>query len=113
MSNGNTMIVLLIIRLISKTLYKMIQYFPRQYEPFGGANNVKVDLFSYAAKTDLRKATEVDTSELVAKSDLACLKAETDKIDVERLKTVCVDLNKLSDLLNNKGVQKMCMIKWF
>ena len=31
----------------------MIQYFPKQYEPFGGDINVKVDLFNYARKAFL------------------------------------------------------------
>ena len=30
------MIILLIVGLIKKTLYKMSQYFPKPYEPFGG-----------------------------------------------------------------------------
>ena len=38
------MIIHLIVGLIKKTLYKMSQYFPKPYEPFGGDINVKVDL---------------------------------------------------------------------
>ena len=53
-----------------------------------------VDLYNYATKKYLKKATGVDISKLVAKSDLASLKAEIDKIDVDKLKTV--DLSKLS-----------------
>ena len=53
-----------------------------------------VDLYNYATKKHLKKATGVDISKLVAKSDLASLKAEIDKIDVDKLKTV--DLSKLS-----------------
>ena len=34
----------LIAGLVKKTYYKMSQYFPKQYEPFGGDINVKVDL---------------------------------------------------------------------
>ena len=33
------MIILLIVGLIKKTLYKMSQYFPKPYEPFGGDMN--------------------------------------------------------------------------
>ena len=32
----------------------MSQYFPKPYEPFGGYINVKVDLSSYATKTDIK-----------------------------------------------------------
>ena len=57
----------------------MIQYFPKAYEPFGGDINIKVDLFNYATKADLKNATGIDTSKLAAKSNLSRLKAEVDK----------------------------------
>ena len=63
------MIVHLLVGLIEKTLYKMSQYFPKPYEPFGGDINVKIDLSNYATQTDLKKATGVDSSKLAAKSD--------------------------------------------
>ena len=59
----------------------MSQYFPKPYEPFGGDINVKVDFSNYVTKTDLENATELDISKLAAKSDLATLKAEIDKLD--------------------------------
>ena len=59
-------------------------------------------------KLDLKNATGVDTSKLAAKSDLASLK--DDKIDVDKLKTVPVDLSKLSNLVNNDFVKKRCII---
>ena len=40
----------------------MSQYFRKQYEPFGGDINVKVDLSNYATKTDLKNVTHVDAS---------------------------------------------------
>ena len=72
----------------------MTQYFPEPYRSFGGNINVKVDLSNYATKLDLKNAVGVDTTRLAAKSDLASLKAEIDKIDVGKLKTVPVDLVK-------------------
>ena len=44
------MIILLIVGLIKKALYKMSKYFPKPYEPFGGDINVKVDLSNFATK---------------------------------------------------------------
>ena len=44
---------------------------------------VELDLYNYATKVDLKRATGVDTSNLAAKSDLASLKAELDKIDID------------------------------
>ena len=87
----------------------MSQYFPIPYKPFGGDINVEVDLSNYATKTDLKKATGVDTSKLAAKSDLVSLKAEIDQIDVDKLKAVPVDLSKLRDAVNNEVVKKNCV----
>ena len=42
----------------------MSQYLPKPYETFGGDFNFKVDLSNYVTKTDFKKATEVDTSNL-------------------------------------------------
>ena len=82
----------------------MSQYFPKPYKSFGGNINVKVDLYSYPTKLDLKNSTGVDASKLEAKSDLASLKAEIDQIDVDKLKTVPVDLRKLSNVVNNVPV---------
>ena len=57
----------------------MNQYFPKPNEPFGGYINVKVDLSSYATKTDLKDATGIDISKIAAKSGLSSLKAVIDK----------------------------------
>ena len=88
----------------------MIQYFPKPYEPSGGDINVKVDLFNYATKKDLKKATGTYTSNLTTKSDLASLKAE---IDVGKLKTAPIDLSKLGNVVRMKLLKKLCMINWF
>ena len=63
--------------------------------------NVNVDLFNYATKADLKNATGIDTSKLAAKSDLSSLKAEVDKLDIDKLIPVPLDLRKLSDLVKN------------
>ena len=43
---------------------KMSQYFPNPFRIFWGNIDVKVDLSNYATKTDLKKVTHVDTSNL-------------------------------------------------
>ena len=75
----------------------MSQYFPKPYEPFGGDSNVKVDLSNYTTKTDSKNVSHVDVSSFALKLNLASLKTEVDKIDAEKLKTVPVDLAKLSN----------------
>ena len=54
----------------------------------------------------IKNATGIDTSKLAAKSALASLKAEVDKIDVDSLKTVPVNLSKLSNLVKNEVLKK-------
>ena len=78
------MIILLIAELIKKTLYKMSQYFPKPYEPFGGDINVKLDLSNYATKSDVKNITHIDTSSFALKTNFANLKGEVDKLDVDK-----------------------------
>ena len=79
----------------------MSQYFPKSFRSFGGNVNVKVDLSNYATKTDLKKVTDADTSIFSLKANLANLKSGVDKLGIEILASVPVDLSKLSDLVNN------------
>ena len=51
----------------------MSQYFPKLYQPFGGDINLRVDLSS--------------------------LKTEVDKLDIDKLVPVPVDLSELSDVV--------------
>ena len=57
-------------------------------------------------KTDLKKSTGVDISNLALKTNLTKLKAEIDKLDVDKLKAASVYLSKLSNVVNNKFVKK-------
>ena len=84
----------------------MSQYFLKPYEPFGGDINVKVDLSNDATKTDLKNVSHVDVSSFVLKSNLASLKKEVDKLDIDKLTPVPVDLRKLSDVVQNDVVKK-------
>ena len=88
----------------------MSQYITKSYEPFGEDIKVKVDLSNYATKTDLKKATGIETSNLALKSNIAKLKTEVDKIDVDKLKTLPADLSKRSDVVNNEVNKKLYMI---
>ena len=79
------------------------------YPPYkSSSNNVKVelDLTNYATKTDLKNITRVDVSTYASKTNLAVLKIEVDKIDVDKLKTTPADLAKLSNVVKNDVVQK-------
>ena len=84
----------------------MSQYFPKPYEPFGGDINVKVDLSNYATKTDLKNVSHADVSSFALKSNLANLKAELDKLDIDKLTHVPNDLAKLSNVVKKDVVKK-------
>ena len=89
-----------------KDLVKMSDYFRRRYKRFDGDISVKFDLSNYATKTDLKNVSHVDVSSFALKSNLASLKTEVDKIDADKLKTVPVDLAKLSNVVKNNVIKK-------
>ena len=79
------------------------------YPPYkSSSSNVKVELVltNYATKTDLKNITHVDVSSFASKTNLAALKTEVDKIDVDKLKTTLTDLAKLSNVVKNDVVKK-------
>ena len=66
---------------------------------------VKLDLSNYATKTDLKNVTHVDTSNFALKTNLVRLKTEVDKLFIEKLAPVPVDLSKVSDVVKNYAVK--------
>ena len=89
--------------------YKILYYKMSYYPPYkSSSNNVKVelDLTNYATKADLKSITHVDVSSFASKTNLAALKTEVDKIDVDKLKTTPADLAKLSNVVKNDVVKK-------
>ena len=91
---------------LSNECIKISQYLPKPYEPFAGDINVKVDLSNYATKTDIKNISQIDTSGFALKSNLAGLKTEIDKLDIDKLVLVPFDLSKLSNVVKNDVVKK-------
>ena len=54
----------------------------------GGKVKVELDLPNYATKADLKDATGIDTSKFAKKFDLANLKSNVDKWNIDKLKNV-------------------------
>ena len=72
----------------------MSQYFPTpssHQEDF----KVEIDLSNYATKKDINDITHVDTSNFALKTNLSSLETQVDKLDIDKLASVPVDLNKL------------------
>ena len=84
----------------------MSQYFPKPYQLFGRDINFQVDISNYATKTDLKNVSHVDVSSFALKSNLASLKTEVDKADADKLKTVPVDIDKLSIVVISDVIKK-------
>ena len=67
-----------------------------------GANlKVELELTNYAAKEDLKNVASVDVSSFSKKTDLANLKSDVDKIDIDKLKNVPSGLSSLNSKIDN------------
>ena len=89
----------------------MSQYFPKPFNShFGDSIKVKIDLSNYATKTDIKNISHVDTSSFALKTNLPSLKTEVDKLDINKLVPILVDLSKLSGVVKNDVVKKMYII---
>ena len=84
----------------------MSQYFPKPFRSFGRNINVKIDLSNYATKADIKNISHVDTSSFALKTNLASLKTEVDKLYIDKLVPVPVDLGKLSNVVKNDVFEK-------
>ena len=83
----------------------MIQYFP-PYRSSG--KNIKVELYlsPYATKTNLKNLTHVDVGSFASNANVASLKTEVYKLDIDKLAPVPNDLAKLSNVVKNGAVKK-------
>ena len=85
----------------------MSQYFPKPFNShFADSIKVKTDLSNYATKTDIKSISHVDTSSFALKTNLASLKTEVYKLDIDKLVLIPVDLSKLSDEVKNAVAKK-------
>ena len=68
---------------------------------------VELNLSNYATKADFKNATGVDTSDFAKKTDLANLKSDVDKLDIDKLKNVPSNLSKLKSKVDKLDVDKL------
>ena len=83
----------------------MSKYFPKSLKNFETNINVKVGLSNYATKEDIKIISHVDTSNFASKTNFSSLKTEVDKLDIDKLVPVPVDLSKLSVVVRNDVVK--------
>ena len=93
---------------MKKTLYKISQYFPKPYEPFGGNINIRVDLSNYATEDDIKNIA--GTSSFVLKANVATLKTEVDKLDINKLKGLPNNLIILKTKVDKLDIDKLVPI---
>ena len=64
-------------------------------------------LSNYATKTNLNNAAGIDTSSFAKTFDLASLKSNVDKFDIDKLKAVPDDLSNLKSKVNKLDTGKL------
>ena len=91
-----------------KILFYKMSCFPEPFQHTINKIKIELDLDNYATKSDLKSATCFVTSKFAYNADLVSLKSDVD--DFDTLKTVLVDLNKLSNVVKNDVVKKTVTI---
>ena len=57
-------------------------------------------------KADIKNISHVNTSRFALKTNLTNLKTEVDKLDIDTLVSIPVDISELSDVVKNNVVKK-------
>ena len=70
-----------------------MSYYPEPDSYIRDKVKVVFDFSNYATKKGVDTRTEVDTCDLAAKKDFIALKAEVDKLDINKLLNVPTSLN--------------------
>ena len=84
----------------------MSRFFPKSFESFKRNINVKHNLSNYPTKADIKNISHVDPLSFALKTNLASLKTEVNKLDIDKVVPAPVDLSKLSDVVENHVVKK-------
>ena len=65
-----------------------MSHFPKRHVNSKNKVEVELGLSSYAQKSNLKNAADVDTSDFAKKADLASLKSDVLQLDIDKLKKV-------------------------
>ena len=104
MSDGKVMIVYLIAGLIK--ISSVILLYKKWTSIFQNVMNhlvemLKLKLSNQATKEDISNISHIDTSSFALKTSLSSLKTKGDKVDIDKLVPVPVDLSTLSNVVKN------------
>ena len=82
-------------------------YIDSRKEVNGKDPKFKVDYHvEISSRKDMKNILHVDTSRFALRSNLASLRTEVDKLDIDKLVPVLVDLSKLRDVVKNAVVKQ-------
>ena len=70
-------------------------YIKTSYFPPSKQNRSWIRFIWYATKSDLKNAAPVDASQFAKKDDLANIKLEVDRLEIDKLEKVLSDLSNL------------------
>ena len=84
-----------------------MSYYPKPDSHIRHKIKVVLDLSNYATKKELDHATGIDTSDLATKKGFIALKAEVDKLDINKLVNVLTSLNNLKTKVDDLDVDKL------
>ena len=83
-----------------------MSYSPVPYSNIKNKINVELDLSDYGTKSDLKNATGFNTSKFAKEADLASLKSDVDRLDIDELESTSIELSKLRNGVENEVVKK-------
>ena len=84
-----------------------MSYYPEPDSHIRDKAKVVLNLSNYPTRKKLEQATGIDTSDLAAKKVLIALKAEVDKLDINKLTNVPTSLNNLKTKTDDLDVGKL------
>ena len=87
----------------------MSEYF-QKLKSLWAVVKVELDLSNYATKANLKNTTGVDTSDFAIKTDLADLESDADKLDIDKLKNVPINLSNLKSKADKLNADELVLV---
>ena len=87
----------------------MSKYF-EEPESLGERMKAELDLSNYATKADVKNARGVDTSKFAKRVDLASLKSNIEKLDIDKLKNGSTNLSNFESKVDKLDADKLVSV---